>query len=193
MSRIKKVVTALTPSESHEARKAARVRAQSLADPDDWLSNILAHHRQIEAAFADVKASTTEPVRLEAQRRLGVILTGHANAEESVLYPALAEVGDKGHAATTAYAEQAAAKTQMGLLENLAPMSQAYLEKLDHIRDAVAHHMYEEEGTWFPELKGKASAADQTKLTRRYAEEFNRYVGDDAAGFKSARYASGGR
>jgi hemerythrin superfamily protein len=193
MSIVKKVVTALTPSESREARQEARARAQSLAGPDDWLSNVLAHHRQIEAAFADVKASATEAVRLEAQRRLGVILTGHANAEESVLYPALAGIADKGHAATTAYAEQATAKTQMGLLENLAPMSQEYLEKLEHIRDAVTHHMYEEEGTWFPELKGKASAADQTKLTRRYAEEFNRYVGDDASAFKSARYASAGR
>jgi hemerythrin superfamily protein len=192
MSFIEKVVAALNPSECQEARDEARARAQSVADPDDWLANVLAHHRQIEAAFADVKASTTEAIRLEAQRRLGVILTGHANAEESVLYPALADAADKGHA-TLAYAEQAAAKTQMGLLEKLAPMSREYLEKLEQIRDAVAHHMYEEEGTWFPELKGKASSADQAKLTRRYAEEFNRYVGDDAAGFKSARYASGSR
>jgi hemerythrin superfamily protein len=192
MSLIQKVAAALTPSESHEARQEARARAQSLADSDDWLSNVLAHHRQIEAAFADVKASTTETVRLESQRRLGIILTGHANAEESVLYPALAGVAEERHA-TMAYAEQAAAKTQMGLLEKLAPMSPEYLEKLEHIRDAVAHHMYEEEGAWFPELKAKASSADQVKLTRRYAEEFNRYVGDDAAGFKSARYASGGR
>jgi hypothetical protein len=79
-----------------------------------------------------------------------------------------------------AYTEQAAAKTQMALLENLAPMSQDYLDKLEHIRGAVAHHVYEEEGTWFVELKEKASAADQTKLTARYAEEFKRYVGTDA-------------
>jgi hemerythrin superfamily protein len=190
MSLIEKAVAALTPSESREARQEARARAHALAGPDDWLSNVLAHHRQIETAFADVKASTSEAIRLEAQRRLGVILTGHANAEESVLYPALAGISEKGHA-TTAYAEQAAAKTQMSLLEKLAPMSQEYLDKLEHIRDAVAHHMYEEEGTWFPELKTKASSANQTNLTRRYAEEFNRYVGDDAASFKSARYARG--
>jgi hemerythrin superfamily protein len=192
MSLIEQVVAALTPSESQQSRQEARARAQGVADPGDWLSNVLAHHRQIEIAFADVTASTTEAMRLEAQRRLGVILTGHANAEESVLYPALAGVADKGHA-TLAYAEQAAAKTQMGLLEKLAPMSREYVEKLEHIRDAVAHHMYEEEGTWFLELKATASSADQAKLTRRYAEEFNRYVGDDAAGFKSARYAGGGR
>jgi hypothetical protein len=45
----------------------------------------------------------------------------------------------------------------------------------------VAHHVYEEEGTWFLELKEKASPADQTKLTARYEEEFKRYVGTDAS------------
>jgi hypothetical protein len=107
-----------------------------------------------------------------------VILTGHSNAEESVLYPALAGADEKSHA-TTAYAQQAAAKTQMGLLEKLPPMSQDYLDKLEHIRGAVAHHVYEEEGTWFMELKEKVPAADQAKLSQRYADEFDRYVGDD--------------
>jgi hemerythrin superfamily protein len=192
MSLKEKAVAAPTPSESQEARQEARAKAQTLTDPDDWLSNVLAHHRQIETAFADVKASASEAIRLEAQRRLGVILTGHANAEESVLYPALAGISEKAQA-TMAYAEQAAAKTQMAALEKLAPMSQEYLEKLERIRDAVAHHMYEEEGTWFPELKRKTKSADQAKLTRRYAQEFNRYVGDDAESFKSARYARGAR
>ena len=66
----------------------------------------------------------------------------------------------------------------MGLLEDLEPMSQEYLDKLEHIRGAVAHHVYEEEGTWFVELKEKLSPADQTKITFRYQEEFSRYTGD---------------
>jgi hypothetical protein len=65
----------------------------------------------------------------------------------------------------------------MGLLEKLAPMTTDYLDKLEHIRGAVAHHMYEEEGNWFIDLKEKASATDQVLITRRYEEEFTRYVG----------------
>jgi hemerythrin superfamily protein len=115
-----------------------------------------------------------------AQKKLGLLLTGHSNAEESVIYPALTVAHEKGHA-TMAYSEQAAAKTQMAMLENLAPMTQEYLDKLEHIRGAVAHHMYEEEGTWFPALKEKAPGADQAKLTARYEEEFRRYVGSVVA------------
>jgi hypothetical protein len=186
MSIVDKVVAAVTPPESEEARKAARDKARASASPGDWLSLVLEHHMQIEQAFAEVKSATTVSARLAAQKTLAVILTGHSNAEESVLYPALAGADEKSHA-TMAYAEQAAAKTQMGLLEKLPPMSQDYLDKLEHIRGAVAHHVYEEEGTWFIELKEKVPAAEQNKLTQRYAEEFDRYVGEDPSKVRSRR------
>jgi hypothetical protein len=186
MSIVDKVVAAVTPPESEEARKAARDKARAAASPGDWLSLVLEHHMQIEHAFAEVKSATTVSARLAAQKTLAVLLTGHSNAEESVLYPALAAADEKSHA-TMAYAEQAAAKTQMGLLEKLAPMSQDYLDKLEHIRGAVAHHVYEEEGTWFIELKEKVPAAEQNKLTQRYTEEFDRYVGEDPSEVRPRR------
>jgi hemerythrin superfamily protein len=180
MSLIDKVVAAVTPPESDQARKEARAKAQAAAGAGDWLSLVLNHHLQIESAFAAVKATRDAASRVAAQKKLAVLLTGHSNAEESVLYPALVRADEKSHA-SMAYTEQAAAKTQMAELENLAPMSQDYLDKLEHIRGAVAHHVYEEEGTWFPELRRKSPAADQIKLTQRYKEEFDRYVGSDGA------------
>jgi hemerythrin superfamily protein len=186
MSIVDKVVAAITPPESDEARVEARAKARAAAETNDWLSLVLDHHERIEAAFAAVKAARDRSTRLAALKELGVILTGHSNAEEASLYPALARVDEKAHA-TMAYSEQAAAKLQMGLLENIAPMTQEFLDKLEHIRGAVAHHVYEEEGTWFLELKEKLAAPDQEKLTQRYQEEFDRYVGADAGGASSSR------
>ena len=40
--------------------------------------------------------------------------------------------------------------------------------------------MYEEESEWFPELKEKADAATQSRLTRRYREEIQRYLRAEA-------------
>jgi hypothetical protein len=138
---------------------------------------VLEHHGQIEEAFAEVKAATTLMGRVAAQHTLAVILTGHANAEETVLYPALAEADARAHA-TAAYAEQALAKMQMAALERLPPMSEDYLDLLEQIRHAVANHMHEEERHWLVELKARVPAAEQTKLTMRYMEEFDRYVAD---------------
>ena len=180
MSIFDKVVAAVTPPESEQARAEARAKAQSAATAGDWLSMVLEQHRQIEAAFEAVKAARESASRTSAQKRLAILLTGHSNAEESVLYPALAaEADEKGHA-TMAYTQQAGAKVEMAELENLAPMSQDYIDKLEHIRGAVAHHVYEEEGTWFLEIKQKLSAETQAKLTQRFEEEFSRYVGADS-------------
>jgi len=179
MSIVDKVITAVTPPESEEARLKARQEAEALAPQGTWLAHVLDHHRQIEALFAAVKAAATAETRYGTQQRLALVLTGHSIAEEAAIYPALA--GDKkvGHA-ELAYQEQSAAKMEMGLLERLDPMSQDYLDKLEHIQGAVAHHVYSEEGTWFPELIQDLQPEDHQRITERYAEEFERYVGKDA-------------
>ena len=177
MSILDKVVAAVTPPESDEQRAEARAKARNAATDGDWLSLVLEHHRQIEAAFAAVKAAPDAADRIGAQKRLALLLTGHSIAEEAVIYPALVAANEEAHS-TKAYTEQSAAKVQMGLLESLDPMSQEYLDKLEHIRGAVAHHVYEEEGNWFLDLKTKLPPADQTKITFRYQEEFSRYTRD---------------
>ena len=171
--------TVVTPAQSDESRVEARSRAHAASTSGDWLSMVLQHHVQIKKSFVAVKAAADPATRVAAQRKLGVILTGHSIAEETVLYPALMTANEKGQS-TMAYTEHSAAKVQMALLERIAPMTQPYLDKLEHIQGAVAHHVYEEEGTWLIELKEKISAVNQAKWTQRYKEKFTRYVGADA-------------
>jgi hypothetical protein len=180
MSFLDRVIAAVTPPESEEARVDARRKATAAAAPGDWLSLVIQHHQQIEQAFAAVKQGAGAADRTAALKWLEIVLTGHANAEESVLYPALADQGEKTHAGA-GYEEQAMTKIQMGILEKLDPMSQDFLDKLEHIEGAVTHHMYAEENNWFIDLKEKLPAAEQTRLTARFAEEFERYVRADAA------------
>ena len=179
MSFLDKIAAAVMPPESDQDRVDARRKAQSIAAPGEWLEVILDQHRQIEAAFLKALTSGDGASRQAALKELAVVLTGHANAEESVLYPALADNGEKGGAGM-AFEEQAMTKIQLAKLETLDPMSQEWREKLEHIRGAVLHHMYEEEGTWFPKLHEKVPESHQARLTQRFLEEFNRYVGKDA-------------
>jgi hypothetical protein len=171
MSILDKVVAAVTPPESEEARLKARAKAQASAGKDDWLSMVLNHHEQIEMAFAAVKAASDAASRVSTLKVLATLLTGHCLAEKAALYPALAGADEKGHA-VKAYTEQSAAKLQLGLLQDLPPMSQEFIDKLKHIEGAVAHHVYEEESNWLLDLKTKTLAADQAKLTKRYQEQF---------------------
>ncbi len=175
MSILDKAIAAVTPPESDKARAEARAKAEHIATPGDWLSQIIDHHREIEAQFAAVTAATTPRARRSAQEKLGVLLTAHSIAEEAALYPAMAAHHQVGHA-ELAYQEQSAAKMEMGLLERLDPESEDYLDKLEHIKGAVAHHVYSEEGTWFPELAQSVAADEQAMIQQRYTEEYNRYL-----------------
>jgi hypothetical protein len=195
MTLFDKVVAAVTPPETDQQRHEARARAQAAAGAGDWLALVLQHHEQLEAAFTAVRNGADAAARRSAQQALALLLTGHSSAEESVLYPALVRIGQRTHA-TMGYTEQAGAKIKMGELEYLDPMSQDYLDKLEHICGAVRHHMYEEESSRFIDLKRQMPAAEQAMLTARFKEEFERYTAQDrvwAGAPESAAMESGAR
>ncbi|WP_066653763.1 MULTISPECIES: hemerythrin domain-containing protein [Sphingomonas] len=180
MSILDKTIAALTPPESEEARQQAREKASALAVSNDWLAEILDHHREIETLFAHAKAAATVDARRAALKQLGTMLTAHAVAEEAAIYPALAAQRQVGHA-ELAYQEQSAAKMELGLLERLDPMSEDFADKLGHIEGAVAHHVYSEEGTWFAQLAEDLDAGEKSLVTARYREEFDRYMGPETS------------
>jgi hypothetical protein len=175
MSIIDKIIAAVTPPESEEDRAEARMRAEQYGARAPWLRSVLDHHRQIDAAFASVKSAGNAADRRAALKKLSELMTAHSLAEEGVIYPALSDSGESGHA-TMAYTEQAAAKMQLGLLEHIDPMSQDFEDKLGHLEGAVKHHVYKEESEWFIELVDDAADADHAMIANRYSEEFERYM-----------------
>lgn len=163
MTFLDKAIAAITPPESEEARQKARRNAESIATPGGWLRKILDHHRGIEAQFEAVRAAPDAQSRRAEEKAQSLLLTGHALAEEAAVYPALANDHQVAHAAL-AYQEQSAAKMELGPLQRTDPMSQDYLDKLEHIRGAVALHIYSEEGTWFAQLGEAPDAAEQDRI-----------------------------
>ena len=184
MSIIDKALAAVTPPVSDEARAKATQKARAAAGAGDWLSLALDHHDQIRAGFEACRVASPGPERIGALKQLAVIFVGHSQAEEIVLYPAMAKEGDKRHA-TEAYTEQVTAKMQMAELERIDPTTQDWLDKLEHIRGAVLTHIYQEENEWFIDLKQEYE--DQAFLNQRFNEEFERYVGGAGGAMQEPR------
>jgi hemerythrin superfamily protein len=174
MSFIDRIAAAVTPMASAESRAEARQKAEQLSQGNDWLGQILQHHRQLESAFDRAINADDAQARISAGKEVASLLMAHANAEEAVIYPAVVEYSGKAHA-TMAYEEQAAAKINLAILENMDPMSKDWTEKLEHIQGAVQQHVYQEESSWFPDVAQNAPQEKQTQLTKRYEEEFGRY------------------
>ena len=191
MSMLDKIASAVTPMESDEQRREARERARTAARPGSWLSMIVDQHQQIENAFERARSAQDPAAQTAALKQLMLVLNGHSLAEEAVIYPGLVMAGEKAHSGT-AYTQHTATKIQLGELETLPPLSQEFTEKLEHVRGAVLHHIYEEESNWLLDLESKASATENQRLTQRFTEEFERYAGGDALDGLSST-ALGGR
>lgn len=176
MSFLDKIASGVMPAASDEKRAEARRRIEGMAPGNAWLEKALQHHRRIEAGFAEAMNAAGADSRRKAFKELAVILTGHANAEEAVLYPAVVEHSGKAQA-TMAYEEQAVTKVQMARLEQIDPASQEWRDKLEHIKSAVEQHVYQEESSWFPDLVERVPAEQRNMLAARFAEEFDRYCG----------------
>jgi hypothetical protein len=180
MSWLDKIGSTIFPLASDEKRAQARRTAEGLARSNQWLAQILAHHKAIEQCFEDALSATDIDSRRHAVKELARLNTGHSIAEEVTVYPALIEnkgmIGGKVQA-TLAYEEQQMTKIQQAMLEMLDPMSEEWRTKLEHIKSAVQQHVYEEEESRFPELAQALSPGESARLSRRYAEEFERYCG----------------
>jgi hemerythrin superfamily protein len=181
MSVFDKIASTIMPPESEEDRAEARRTVEACATGDDFIGDIVAHHRQIEQLFVRARAAGDAAARTAAMKELATFLTGHAQAEEVAIYPIIADEESKRHAAM-AYQEQVMTKIELAKLELLDPMSQEWRDKLEHIEGAVRHHIYEEEGTWFPELVREVSPTIRAHVTKRFREEFARYVGGEVGG-----------
>ncbi len=184
MSWIDKIGSTVFPLASTEKRAEARRKAEQLGRSHQWLAQIVAHHKALEQAVEDALAATDLDTRRRAMKEVARLNTGHSIAEEVTVYPALIEhngaLGGKVQAALT-YEEQQMTKIQQAMLEELDPMSQEWRAKMEHIKSALQQHVYEEEGSRFAELAKALSPGESARLSRRYAEEFERYCGSEAA------------
>ena len=172
MSFLDRIAAALAPAASDEQRIEARRRLEELAHGEPFAEEILAHHRAIEGLFADARQDNG-PAAQAAVRELAVLLNAHSMAEEAVVYPEVSEHSGKAHAGM-AYEEHAMTKVQLAALQQLAPGTQEWREKLDHIESAVQQHVYQEESSWLPDVIRHAPVADRQRMGAEFIEYFNR-------------------
>lgn len=177
MSLLDRMTAAITPTASDEKRSEAREHIEACASNEPWLRMIVDQHKQIESLFTEAKSAKPRSAVLAAED-VARLLTGHATAEEAVLYPEIADHGGKAHAGM-GYEEHAMTKVQLAKLRDLDPSGKEWREKLEHVESAIQQHVYQEEHSWLPELLEKLPAERKELLASRYREHFERYCGPD--------------
>ena len=108
-------------------------------------------------------------------------LTGHARGEEMRVYPAMREMSDEiKDMIGEANEEHALVHDKLAELSSLGAEDEEFKAKFTVLKDLVQHHVEEEEGELFPEVRKAAEDDQLIQLTSLYMEAKREVVGDKA-------------
>jgi len=160
-----------------DERQRARAKARELGRITPWVADVLAHHDAIEAALDVVAGSADIAGRRAAVRRLSLLSTAHGQAEEIVLYRAMALLGQPMHT-LVGVADHARLRATMAALEAADDLGGAdAVEMLGEIRGEMLRHMFIEERDWFPAFCRDGDAKLHARLSTLFATEFQLALG----------------
>ncbi len=161
----------------------------------DVLDALTTDHREVAELFDQIVATTDPAARRDLTDSLIGELVRHSVAEEMHVYPAIRDHVPNGDAAVDDDTrEHKELETLMKQLESADEASPEFLEALGRMRGVFEHHISDEEGQQFPqlrahipaktlvELKGKVETAKKLAPTRPHpaspnAELFHKTVG----------------
>jgi len=125
----------------------------------DVIKLLESDHREVEELFAKAE-STNGAAKQQVVTRLATELTIHAEAEETLVYPAMRAAG-LDELVDEAESEHQQVKELVARLETMDATGDEVDPVLAELKADVSHHVEEEESEGFPKFR---SATDQDTL-----------------------------
>jgi hemerythrin superfamily protein len=118
-----------------------------------------ADHRQVEALFEAIDKASGDD-RQSLIDELVTSVRAHMELEEKVLYPAMGPVTGK-EAVEEGNTEHELARKSLQDMVDLAPDEPGFGLAMEAAKAGISHHVEEEEGEVFPELRKDGTVLDQ--------------------------------
>jgi len=124
----------------------------------DAVALLKADHKEVKALFQDyqalVDAEADGDERQQLAERICALLTVHATVEEELFYPPAREaLGEDADLMDEADVEHASAKDLIAQIQASSPDDLHYDAKVKVLGEYIDHHVKEEEGEMFTQLK----------------------------------------
>lgn len=121
----------------------------------------------LEKAKGDAASGMAHRQTFEMMREA---LTIHAEAEETIVYPALEEFDETEDQAEHSYDEHAEVKAMLAQMNELEPSSNEFQTLLSELKTSIRHHVAEEEGELFPKGEELLDEAELQEMGREIME-----------------------
>ena len=129
--------------------------SRSSDSPRDAIALLKQDHRTVESLFEEFEKADEEEQSSIAQR-VCQLLTVHATIEEELLYPAAKQAfedEENEDLVNEAEVEHGSAKELIAKIEGMASDDAHFKATVTVLGEYIKHHVKEEEGELFPELK----------------------------------------
>ena len=125
-------------------------------------------HRLVEGFFDEYEKLEAAPEKQQLGLKICLALQVHAQIEEEIFYPEAREAIEKAELIDEAIVEHAAAKQLIAEIESMEASDELYDAKVKVLGEQVSHHIEEEEGELFPQVKN--AKLDLDALGKKMAE-----------------------
>jgi hemerythrin superfamily protein len=137
----------------------------------DAISLLKDDHRKVEALFQQFEGEADPVRRGDVADRIMTELTGHAEAEETHFYPAARRATPGAEELTEeSLREHQQVKELIGTLEAMQPEDAGYVPTVQRLKQAVQHHVQEEENELFPKVSEALGQDRLAEIGSRIAE-----------------------
>lgn len=146
--------------------------ARSKESGNEAIAQLTEDHARVKRLFKDYEKLAKADADDSEKRDLAILIcaevTAHATAEEEILYPAARSAIDEPDLVDEAAVEHATAKDLIAQILESTPDDDLFDAKVKVLGEYIDHHVKEEEGEMFPQLK--KAKVDTVELGQRIAE-----------------------
>jgi len=133
--------------------------------PMDVIDLLTNDHAEVNALFGRYKRASKPGTKQELANEVVHELSVHAAVEEQFVYPLMrAKLQDGGKKADHAIEEHQEVKRLLADIEKLDPDKSDFDKTMEKVTESVRHHVAEEEGELFPDLRSNTSPDMREKL-----------------------------
>jgi hypothetical protein len=144
--------------------------------PDNVVDLIMNDHREVEKLFARLEKEPDQRAGLLPV--LTTLLTAHSRAEEAEVYPVAREEADEADEVEHSQEEHLEAEQLLADLATTDPASPGFETALAKAKEAIEHHVEEEEAKVLPGLRERLPEKRLLELGERFLTTRTEHLGD---------------
>jgi hemerythrin superfamily protein len=114
---------------------------------------LISDHRKVSELFEQIENDDDLSIQENTFARIKQELTVHAEIEETYLYPLVRQYEETEEMTDEALEEHQEVKQLLMELDEISPTHEDWEDMIQELKDAVEHHVEEEENELFPKTK----------------------------------------